>query len=196
MMSVVFTRLVAWFIRTFGFMNDHLGIPTSVTPAIGALFTGVIALRYPGVLYWGFTNVDEILKTGFTATAPSQGLLAQLTVAKIVATAMCKDSGLVGGLYAPNLFIGSAAGVLYGSIIGQAMNTVLPCHNAVAHPQAYALVSTTSVRCFASCFLRLVPWTLHRLTVLYPFLSCFERDFGVVLIMARVMNDSLYDLDL
>jgi H+/Cl- antiporter ClcA len=184
-MSVVFTRLVAWFTRTFGFMNDHLGIPTSVTPAIGALFTGVIALRYPGVLYWGFT-----------ATAPGQGLLAQLTVAKIVATAMCKGSGLVGGLYAPSLFIGSAAGALYGSIIGQAMNTVLPGHNAVAHPQAYALVSATSVRCFASCFLRLVPWTLHRLTVLYPFLSCFQRNFGVVLIMARVMSDSWYDLDL
>ncbi|KAG0624168.1 hypothetical protein M758_3G228900 [Ceratodon purpureus] len=144
-MSVVFTRLVAWFTRTFGFMNDHLGIPTSVTPAIGALFTGIIALRYPGVLYWGFTNVDEILKTGFTATAPGQGLLAQLTVAKIVATAMCKGSGLVGGLYAPSLFIGSAAGALYGSIIGQAINTVLPGHNAVAHPQAYALVGMAAL---------------------------------------------------
>lgn len=140
-MSVVFTRLVAWFTRTFAFMTDKFGVPTPVTPAIGALFTGVIALRYPGVLYWGFTNVDEILKTGFTATAPGQGLLAQLTVAKIVATAMCKGSGLVGGLYAPSLFIGSAAGALYGSIIGQAFNTFLPGHNAVAHPQAYALVS-------------------------------------------------------
>lgn len=144
-MSVIFTRLVAWFTRTFGFLNDQLGVPISVTPAIGALFTGVIALRYPGVLYWGFTNVDEILKTGFTATAPGQGLLAQLTVAKIVATAMCKGSGLVGGLYAPSLFIGSAAGALYGSIIGQAINTVMPGHNAVAHPQAYALVGMAAL---------------------------------------------------
>lgn len=63
-MSVVFTRLVAWFTRTFAFMTDKFGVPTPVTPAIGALFTGVIALRYPGVLYWGFTNVDEILKRG------------------------------------------------------------------------------------------------------------------------------------
>lgn len=139
-MSVIFSRLVAWLMRMFDFLKDQLGIPISVTPAIGGLLAGLIALRYPGVLYWGFTNVDEILKSGFTATAPGQGLLAQLTVAKIVATAICKGSGLVGGLYAPSLFIGSAGGAVYGSIVGKAMNAALPGHNAVAHPQAYALV--------------------------------------------------------
>lgn len=139
-MSVIFSRLVAWLTRMFDFLKDQLGIPVSVTPAIGGLLAGLIALRYPGVLYWGFTNVDEILKSGFTATAPGQGLLAQLTIAKIVATAICKGSGLVGGLYAPSLFIGSAGGAVYGSIVGKAINAALPGHNAVAHPQAYALV--------------------------------------------------------
>jgi len=139
-MSVTFTHLVAWFTHAFDFLKHQLGVPTSVTPAIGAFLTGIIALQYPGVLYWGFTNVDEILKTGFTTTAPGKGLLTQLTIAKIVATAMCKGSGLVGGLYAPSLFIGSAAGGVYGSIIGEAINRVIPSGNAVAHPQAYALV--------------------------------------------------------
>lgn len=106
-MSVVFTRLVTWFTHMFDFLKGQLGVPTSITPAIGAFLTGVIALQYPGVLYWGFTNVDEILKTGSTTTTLRQGLLAELTVAKIVASAMCKGSGLVGGLYAPSLFIGS-----------------------------------------------------------------------------------------
>jgi H+/Cl- antiporter ClcA len=105
-MSVVFTRLVAWFTRMFEFMKDQLGVPASVTPAIGALLTGIIALKYPGVLYWGFTNVDEILQVGFTTSAPGQVLLAQIIVFKIIATAICKGSGLVGGLYAPSLFIG------------------------------------------------------------------------------------------
>jgi hypothetical protein len=82
------------------------GCPASMTPAIGALQTGIIALKYPGVLYWGFTNVDEILQVGFTTSAPGQVLLAQIIVFKIIATAICKGSGLVGGLYAPSLFIG------------------------------------------------------------------------------------------
>jgi H+/Cl- antiporter ClcA len=138
--SVVFTRLVAWFTRMFNFLETQFTIPHSVSPAVGGLFVGIIALGYPGVLYWGFTNVDEILKTGVTATAPGQLLLVQLTVAKIVATALCKGSGLVGGLYAPSLFIGASCGALYGSIVGNAFNAALAGHNAVAHPQAYALV--------------------------------------------------------
>lgn len=142
--SVVFTRLVAWFTHVFDFVKVQLGISIAITPAVGGFLAGTIALRYPGVLYWGFTNVDEILKSGLTATAPGQGLLAQLTVAKIVATALCKGSGLVGGLYAPSLFIGSAGGAVYGSIIGKAINAALPGHNAVAHPQAYALVVATA----------------------------------------------------
>lgn len=139
-MSVVFTRLVAWFTRMFNFLETQFTIPHSVSPAVGGLFVGIIALGYPGVLYWGFTNVDEILKTGVTATAPGQLLLAQLTVAKVLATALCKGSGLVGGLYAPSLFIGASCGALYGNIVGNAFNAALAGHNAVAHPQAYALV--------------------------------------------------------
>jgi len=139
-MSVIFAHLVAWFTHAFDFLKHQLGVPTSITPAIGALLTGIIALQYPGVLYWGFTNVDEIMKIGFTATAPGKGLLTQLTIAKIIATAICKGSGLVGGLYAPSLFIGSAAGGVYGSIVGEAINKITPGGNAVAHPQAYALV--------------------------------------------------------
>jgi hypothetical protein len=127
------------------------GCPASMTPAIGALQTGIIALKYPGVLYWGFTNVDEILQVGFTTSAPGQGLLAQIIVLKIIATAMCKGSGLVGGLYAPSLFIGAASGALYGNIIGKAINTVMPGHNAVAHPQAYALVYMCLPKLAACC---------------------------------------------
>jgi H+/Cl- antiporter ClcA len=144
-MSVVFTRLVAWFTRMFDFLKTDFGIPLSVSPAIGGLFVGIIALGYPGVLYWGFTNVDEILKTGVTATAPGQVLLAQLTIVKIVATALCKGSGLVGGLYAPSLFIGASCGAVYGSIVGNAFNVALVGHDAVGHPQAYALVGMAAL---------------------------------------------------
>ncbi|KAH8947467.1 hypothetical protein BDL97_11G042400 [Sphagnum fallax] len=144
-MSVAFTRLVTWFTLMFDCLKGKIGIPVSVTPAIGALLLGLIALQYPGVLYWGFTNVNEILQTGVAATAPGQGLLAQLTVAKIIASALCKGSGLVGGLYAPSLFIGAAGGALYGSIVGKGINAALPGHNAIAHPQAYALVGMAAL---------------------------------------------------
>lgn len=137
--SVILTRLIAYWTRWFDFLKDRIGIPLSITPALGGLCTGLIALKYPGVLYWGFTNVDEILHSGKTASAPGAGLLVQLTFAKIIATSICRGSGLVGGVYAPSLFIGSAVGSVYGSLAGKAINAAIP--DGVAHPQAYALVS-------------------------------------------------------
>lgn len=139
--SVVFTRLVLWFTKFFEFFKEKFGLPTVVCPALGGLGAGIIALKYPGILYWGFTNVDEILHTGKSASAPGIWLLAQLAAAKVVATALCKGSGLVGGLYAPSLMIGAAVGAVFGGSAAKLINSALPGNAAVAQPQAYALVT-------------------------------------------------------
>ncbi|KAL0301009.1 UNVERIFIED_CONTAM: Chloride channel protein CLC-f [Sesamum radiatum] len=138
--SVAFTRLLDWFTKSFQFFKEKFGIPDVVCPALGGLGAGLIALRYPGILYWGFTNVDEILHTGKTASAPGIWLLAQLSAAKVVATALCKGSGLVGGLYAPSLMIGAAVGAVFGGCAGELINSAIPGNAAIAEPQAYALV--------------------------------------------------------
>lgn len=138
--SVLFTRLVSWFNKAFEYIQERFGLPAIVSPALGGLGAGIIALKYPGVLYWGFTNVDEILHTGKIASAPGIWLLAQLAAAKVVATALCKGSGLVGGLYAPSLMIGAAVGAVFGGSAGQLINSAIPGNTAIAEPQAYALV--------------------------------------------------------
>ncbi|KAJ0102716.1 hypothetical protein Patl1_03668 [Pistacia atlantica] len=138
--SVVFTRLVAWFTKFFDFIKEKFGLPPVVCPALGGLGAGIIALKYPGILYWGFTNVEEILHTGKSASAPGIWLLSQLAAAKVVATALCKGSGLVGGLYAPSLMIGAAVGAVFGGSAAQVINSAIPGNAAVAQPQAYALV--------------------------------------------------------
>lgn len=137
---MAFTRLLDWFTKTFQFIKEKFGIPDVVCPALGGLGAGLIALKYPGILYWGFTNVDEILHTGKTASAPGIWLLAQLAAAKVVATTLCKGSGLVGGLYAPSLMIGAAVGAVFGGCAGELINTAIPGNAAIAEPQAYALV--------------------------------------------------------
>jgi H+/Cl- antiporter ClcA len=139
--SVVFDRLVGWFSRFFGHIKEKFDFPIIVYPALGGLGAGIIALKYPGILYWGFTNVEEILHTGKSASAPGIWLLTQLAAAKVVATALCKGSGLVGGLYAPSLMIGAAVGAVFGGSAAYLINSALPGNAAVAQPQAYALVS-------------------------------------------------------
>ncbi|RZC16126.1 chloride channel protein CLC-f-like isoform X1 [Glycine soja] len=138
--SVALTRLVAWFTKLFKTIQDKFGIPTVVCPALGGFGAGIIALKYPGILYWGFTNVEEILRTGKSASAPGIWLLAQLVFAKVIATALCKGSGLVGGLYAPSLMIGAAAGAVFGGFSAEVINSAIPGNTAVAQPPAYALV--------------------------------------------------------
>lgn len=138
--SVVFTQLVSWFTKAFDFIREKFGLPAVICPALGGLGAGIIALKYPGILYWGFTNVNEILHTGKTASAPGIWLLTQLAAAKVVATALCKGSGLVGGLYAPSLMIGAAVGAVFGGSASKLINSAIPGNAAVAQPQAYALV--------------------------------------------------------
>lgn len=138
--SVAFTRLVTWFTKSFEYIKERFGLPVVVCPALGGLGAGIIALRYPGILYWGFTNVDEILHTGKSASAPGIWLLTQLVGAKVVATALCKGSGLVGGLYAPSLMIGAAVGAVFGGSAAEIINSAIPGSASIAQPQAYALV--------------------------------------------------------
>lgn len=157
--SVAFTRLLDWFTEAFQYIKEKFGLPDVVCPALGGLGAGLIALKYPGILYWGFTNVDEILRTGKTASAPGIWLLAQLAAAKVVATALCKGSGLVGGLYAPSLMIGAAVGAVFGGCAGEIINTAIPGNTAVAEPQAYALVICSVAFCLT-------------VTLLYIFFIC------------------------
>ncbi|GKV08520.1 hypothetical protein SLEP1_g20137 [Rubroshorea leprosula] len=138
--SVALTRLVSWFSEAFEFIKEKFQLPVVVCPALGGLGAGIIALKYPGILYWGFTNVNEILHTGKSASAPGIWLLTQLAAAKVVATALCKGSGLVGGLYAPSLMIGAAVGAVFGGSAAKVINSAIPGNAAVAEPQAYALV--------------------------------------------------------
>ncbi|KAK8542564.1 hypothetical protein V6N13_136864 [Hibiscus sabdariffa] len=124
----------------FEYIKEKFGLPAVICPALGGLGAGIIALKYPGILYWGFTNVNEILHTGKSASAPGIWLLTQLAAAKVVATALCKGSGLVGGLYAPSLMIGAAVGAVFGGSAAEIINSAIPGNAAVAQPQAYALV--------------------------------------------------------
>lgn len=125
-------------------VHKSSGIPKAVFPVTGGLATGLIALAYPEILYWGFENVDILLESRPFVKGLSTDLLVQLVVLKIIATSLCRASGLVGGYYAPSLFIGAATGMAYGKFISSAIAQSNPILHLsileVASPQAYGLV--------------------------------------------------------
>jgi len=120
-------------------------IPKAVFPVTGGLAVGLAALAYPEILYWGFQNVDILLESRPFVKGLSADLLIQIVGVKILATSFCRASGLVGGYYAPSLFIGAGTGMAYGKLIAFAVSQSHPIFQApwfeVASPQAYALVN-------------------------------------------------------
>ncbi|XP_010927485.2 chloride channel protein CLC-e [Elaeis guineensis] len=120
------------------------GITRAIFPALGGLAVGLMALAYPEVLYWGFENVDILLESRPFVDGLPTGILFQLVGVKILATSLSRASGLVGGYYAPSLFIGAATGMAYGKFMRSTLCGPNPLFHLsileVASPQAYGLV--------------------------------------------------------
>ncbi|KAK2665774.1 hypothetical protein Ddye_004348 [Dipteronia dyeriana] len=144
LVSLTLSRCTTYMLVIVNDLHEDIGIPKAVFPVMGGLAIGLIALTYPEILYWGFENVDILLESRPFVNALSANLLLQLVAVKIVATSLCRASGLVGGYYAPSLFIGAATGMSYGKLINfvvaQSNPTLHLSVLEVASPQAYGLV--------------------------------------------------------
>ncbi|CAI5989289.1 unnamed protein product [Closterium sp. NIES-64] len=142
--SISLTRSAAFFSSMFDGLEANTAVPPVLLPAIGGLGIGVISLVYPEVLYWGFQNVNDLITSHPLVASPAPGFLLQLVVVKVLATAFCRGSRLVGGFYAPSLFIGAALGAAYGRLASDVLAFIDPDLTLtwiqVAAPQAYAMV--------------------------------------------------------
>ncbi len=70
---------------------------------------------------YGYINLEEIFRD---STNLSLGSLVGLLGAKLAATAVCVGGGLVGGLFAPSLFLGALVGDIMGQLTGSGMRVV------------------------------------------------------------------------
>ncbi|KAI3781093.1 hypothetical protein L2E82_11093 [Cichorium intybus] len=144
LVSLTLSSSTSWMISTTENIQNNFTIPKAVFPILGGFTVGLIALLYPEVLYWGFENVDTLLETRPFVKGLSVDLLLQLVAVKIIATSFCRACGLVGGYYAPSLFIGAATGMAYGKILSSLIpqiDTIFHLSSIeVASPQAYGLV--------------------------------------------------------
>ncbi|XP_010270657.1 PREDICTED: chloride channel protein CLC-e isoform X3 [Nelumbo nucifera] len=144
LVSLALSRSTSYALTAVDNVQKATGAPKAVFPVFGGLVVGLIALAYPEILYWGFENVDILLESRPLVKGLPAHLLLQLIGVKILATSLCRASGLVGGYYAPSLFIGAATGMAYGKFASFAVSQLDPTFHLsileVASPQAYGLV--------------------------------------------------------
>ena len=112
-------------------------LPRPVHPIIGGACVGLVALQLPQVLGVGYETVQAMLQD----VKFSLPLLLVLLFVKLAMTAISLGSGLVGGIFAPAMFLGASLGSAYGIFL--AMVPALGDH--VAGPPAYAMVGMAAV---------------------------------------------------
>lgn len=145
MVSLTLSWCTSYALKLVDSFHKATGITKAVFPVMGGLTVGLIALAYPEVLYWGFENVDILLESRPFVNSLPASILIQLVGVKIIATSLSRASGLVGGYYAPSLFIGAATGMAYGKLMRSAFAGPHALFHfsilEVASPQAYGLVT-------------------------------------------------------
>jgi len=142
LVSIAYTQAVQ--LAQEGFRGDVPGfrclgkIPTVLKPLVGGVCVGIVALQFPQILGIGYETIEAMLRD----VQFSFGLLAALLIVKLTMTAISLGSGLVGGLFAPAMFLGASLGAMYGKMLP----SILPMlSESVAAPPAYAMVGMAAV---------------------------------------------------
>jgi H+/Cl- antiporter ClcA/CBS domain-containing protein len=113
-------------------------LPPSIKPVIGGFCVGLAALYAPQIMGVGYETIQAMLQ----AVEFSVPLLVALLIIKLVMTAISLGSGLVGGIFAPAMFLGATLGTLYGQFLA----TIIPDGMVnIAAPPAYAMVGMAAV---------------------------------------------------
>ena len=130
-------------------------IPKSVKPLIASFLVGIVGIYIPQVLFFGYETLNGLLQSSNIPT----GYLFLLLVAKLLTTAVSASSGLVGGTFAPSLFLGGVLGAAFHNIVSDSLQSVSSAHpELLAYPifqsisglPAFAMVSGQPA-CFC-CF--------------------------------------------
>ncbi len=142
LVSLTYTQAIQVTQRCFRGQMPGFGwlgrIPRFIHPVMGGVCIGLVALKWPQILGIGYETVEAMLQD----VEFSLPLLLILLVVKLVMTALSLGSGLVGGIFAPAMFLGASLGAAYGKILV----VLLPGISAnIAAPPAYAMVGMAAV---------------------------------------------------
>jgi H+/Cl- antiporter ClcA/CBS domain-containing protein len=113
-------------------------VPRCLTPVLGGAIVGIVALKFPQVTGIGYETIEAMLQD----VQFSVFLLVSILIVKMLMTAVSLGSGLVGGLFAPSMFLGATMGAIYG----KSLVLLFPALSSqIAAPPAYAMVGMAAV---------------------------------------------------
>lgn len=120
-------------------------VPNWTKPLVGGIFCGLVGLAFPQILFFGYETLNGLLAKSSLPIA----LILSLLVVKILTTAVSAGSGLIGGTFAPALYLGAMTGAAFHSGFSFLLDTVLASKVAflpgMADLPAYTMIGSASV---------------------------------------------------
>ena len=116
-------------------------LPKWTKPVIGGVTCGVVGMFYPQILFFGYETLNTLLAKSYVPT----DLVLTLLAVKTFTTAVSAGSGLVGGTFAPSLFLGGMVGASFHNIIAEMFLLAKDSTFQLADVQAYAIVGAAGV---------------------------------------------------
>jgi H+/Cl- antiporter ClcA len=117
-------------------------LPKWSKPVIGGLTCGLVGLAFPQILFFGYVTFNALLAK---STVMPPDLVLPLVFVKMFTTAVAAGSGLVGGTFAPALFLGGMVGASFHDIVAQIFVLANVTPFQLADVQAYAIVGAAGV---------------------------------------------------
>jgi H+/Cl- antiporter ClcA len=125
-------------------------IPKYSKPLIASLFCGLVGIFIPQVLFFGYETLNGLFLNNILPTE----YLVLLLMAKLLTTAISASSGLVGGTFAPSLFLGGVLGAGFHNVASSVIETIArsnpdlidyPIIQGISGLPAFAMVGAASV---------------------------------------------------
>ncbi|MBL6962401.1 MAG: chloride channel protein [Bacteroidetes bacterium] len=134
--SIYFTRAYIRIGKTFDKIKNAY-----IKVGIGGIILGTLIFLFPPLYGEGYESINSLLNGDFSFLLETSlfysfkdnlplvfGFLLLLIFFKAIATSVTLNSGGIGGIFAPSLFLGSTFGFLFASLVNW-ISTVLPIKN-------------------------------------------------------------------
>ena len=159
--------------KTFNFLNTF-GSRNYLTPAYAGLICGVVAIKFPEVTGVGSQTINDLLNNRV-----GLGLAMIFLILKLFLTTICIRMGLVGGIFAPALFLGASLGVVtagLASIISEDINPFL--------------VILSSMSALGSC---IIGGPIANVLIIFELTSNYQAALsaGVCIVVATIVSSQL-----
>ena len=149
--SVIFNKLRDFFAEIYvgeswGKTLPFAKLPVHLRPILGGIACGVVSVFFPQTLFVGYVTLDQLLSGGIKF--PTY-LILELLALKLTLTSFSVCSGLKGGILAPALFFGAAAGTAYHDVVVGLISVVRDAFAGVTLDSNLATAAAAAVPFFS-----------------------------------------------